>query len=120
MTRSDPEGSDDLRDRLFRAALILLGGGFALFFVLYVAPPLFPDMDVAGAFAAGFVNPFAAGYSTDTIMCWFVLASWIVYEKAKHGVKHGWIPLLLGLVPGVATGFALYLLIRMRQGRAVA
>jgi hypothetical protein len=53
-------------------------------------------------------------------MCWFVLASWIVYEKAKHGVKHGWIPLLLGLVPGVATGFALYLLIRMRQGRAVA
>lgn len=118
MTNSNPVGSADPRDRLFRAVLILLGGGFALFFVLYVAPPLFPDLDIAGALAAGFVNPFAAGYSTDTIMCWFVLATWVVYERVMLGTRHGWIALLVGLVPGVATGFALYLLIRMKQAAA--
>jgi hypothetical protein len=44
-----------------------------------------------------------------------VLAAWVVYEKFKKGIRHGWIALLIGLVPGVATAFALYLVMRMRQ-----
>ena len=31
-------------------------------------------------------------------------------------VKHGWIAPLLGLVPGVAAGFAVYLLLRLNAG----
>ena len=71
--------------------------------------------DLVGAFAAGFVNPYASGYSTDTLMCWAILSAWIIYERQRFGVRHGWWCIVLGVVPGVAVGFALYLLLRMRQ-----
>ncbi|WP_369010820.1 DUF2834 domain-containing protein [Klebsiella pneumoniae] len=35
------------------------------------------------------------------------------------GIRHGWVALLLGVVPGVATGFAVYLLIRLNQEKAI-
>jgi hypothetical protein len=88
----------------------------AVFFVVAV-PATIADGDIIGAFAAGFVNPYAAAYSTDVFMCWAILACWVIYERTVYKVQHGWLALLLGAVPGVAFGFALYLFMRMTQGR---
>lgn len=99
----------------FRALLILIAAVFTVAFALVVVPPLAQSGDVLGALAAGFVNPYAAGYAMDTICCWCVLALWVVHEARAKGVRHGWIAVLLGLAPGVATGFAVYLLLRMAQ-----
>lgn len=99
----------------FRTLLVVIGGLFALAFAWVVVPPLLESGDVIGAFAAGFVNPYAAGYATDTICCWLVLATWVVHEAKSRGIRHGWLALLLGIVPGVATGFAVYLLMRTWQ-----
>lgn len=100
---------------LFRALLIGLGTTFAVVFVAVCGPPLLQNPDVLGAFAAGFVNPFATGYSLDAIFCWLVLGAWVVYEAKAHGIKHGWVALVLGVAPGVAAGFAVYLLLRLNQ-----
>ena len=85
-----------------------------MFFVITIIPPLLESQDVIGAFAAGFINPYAAGYSTDVILCWCVLAVWVVHERAQ-GVRHGWVCLLLGVVPGVVVGIALYLVLRTNR-----
>jgi hypothetical protein len=102
----------------FRILLWLLAVGFAAAFCVIVGPPLLAQPDVVGAFAAGFVNPYASGYALDAIMSWCVLALWVAYEAKTAGIRHGWVALLLGVVPGVATGFAVYLLMRLRQGAA--
>ncbi|HSW14178.1 MAG TPA: DUF2834 domain-containing protein [Solimonas sp.] len=99
----------------FQALLWLLGLGFALAFLVVVMPAVLRDGDIVGGFAAGFVNPYASGYALDAILCWCVLAAWVAYEAKTLGIRHGWITLLLGIAPGVATGFAAYLLLRMRQ-----
>lgn len=49
-----------------------------------------------------------------------MLAVWVMYEAKVKGIRHGWVALLLGVVPGVATGFAVYLLIRLKQEKAGA
>lgn len=95
--------------------LWILGLGFALAFSAMVMPAVVRDGDVMGAFAAGFVNPYAAGYALDAILCWCVLAVWVAHEARSRRVRHGWIALALGIAPGVATGFAFYLLLRLRQ-----
>lgn len=104
-----------MNERLFRIALVILAAAFSVFFLFVVVPPLIANPDIWGALRAGFVNPYASGYSTDVIICWAILALWVVYEAREYGVRHGWICLLLGLIPGVAVGLALYLLIRSRQ-----
>lgn len=104
----------------YKTLLALIGGGFAVAFCVIVVPPLLASRDVIGAALGGFVNPYASGYSLDVILCWFVLAVWIAYERSTLGVKNGWIALLLGLVPGVATGFAFYLFLRTRQLKSAA
>ena len=88
---------------------------FTGIFCYLVVPPLLASGDVWGAAMAGFVNPYAAGYSFDVLLCWAILAIWVIYEAKAEGVRHGWIALLVGVVPGVATGFGLYLLLRHRQ-----
>ena len=95
--------------------IALLGFGFALVFGFLVLPPLLINPDILGAFAAGFVNPFSSGYAIDAIMCWMILAVWVIFEAKTKAIKHGWLALLLGIVPGVATGFAVYLIMRIRQ-----
>ena len=91
----------------------LLGLTFLLLFIIVVIPPLLVDFDVLGAFLAGFVNPYSSGYSYDVFVTWAILATWIAYESKKF--KYGWICLLLGVVPGVAVGFATYLILREKQ-----
>ena len=93
----------------------IIGLGFAIFFFITLGPLLIENPNVIEALKAGYVNPYSSGFSTDAGCCWFVLAAWIIYEKVEKGIKYGWIALLLGLVPGVATGFALYLITRTRQ-----
>jgi uncharacterized membrane protein len=102
---------------IFRALLIVLGSTFAVVFAVVCVPPLLQNPDIIGAFAAGFVNPFAAGYALDVIFSWLVLASWVTYEAKVRGIKHGWAALVLGVAPGVATGFAAYLLLRLAQAQ---
>lgn len=101
----------------FRACLVLIAGAFTLMFCAIVVPALVQNPDVIAAFAGGFVNPFASGYSLDVICCWCVLAAWVWFEAKQDGVRHGWVALLLGVVPGVAVGFAFYLFIRLRPAQ---
>ena len=104
-----------MSESLFRVLLIGAAVFFAGFFGVVVVPPLLENPDVWGALAAGFVNPYASGYSTDVLVCWCILAAWVVYEARTYSVRNGWVCLLLGLVPGVAVGFAAYLLLRQKQ-----
>ncbi|GGZ99899.1 hypothetical protein GCM10008090_05690 [Arenicella chitinivorans] len=92
---------------------------FTGFFIGTVVPPLLVSGDVVAAALAGFVNPFAAGYATDVILCWVVLLLWIVYEAKVDGVRHGWICILLGAVPGVAVGMSCYLILRHQTRKAL-
>lgn len=100
---------------LFKAIIIAAAAIFLAIFVLIVTPPVIESGDIVGAFAAGFVNPYASGYSSDVLACWVILAAWIAYEAKALGIRHGWICAMLGIIPGVAVGFALYLLLRLRQ-----
>jgi hypothetical protein len=101
--------------RLYTVLLSAFGLGFAALFAFTVVPPLLRDGDVWGAFAAGFVNPYASGYAMDAIACWCILTTWVVHEARSKGVRHGWVAVVLGIAPGVATGLAFYLLLRQRQ-----
>ncbi len=112
--------ADRMSLTIFRILVGALGLLFAAIFCIVVVPPLIESGDVVGAALAGFVNPYAAGYSSDTILCWCVLAVWVLYERSAHSIEYGWVALLIGLVPGVATGFALYLLLRLRTLKASA
>ncbi len=99
----------------YQGCLIALAIGFSAFFVMTIGPALLEDPNIVAAMLAGFVNPFAAGYSTDVILCWVVLLLWVVYEARTLHIKGGWVCVLLGLVPGVVVGLALYLIVRDRQ-----
>lgn len=100
---------------VFRISLFALAVGFTAAFMLICIPPFLENPDVMGAFAAGFVNPYASGYALDIFFTWGVLAAWVLYEAKAKGIRHGWLALLLGVVPGVAVGFAVYLLLRLGQ-----
>jgi hypothetical protein len=100
---------------LYHFILLMLGLGFAILFSIIIIPPFLKDPDLFSAFGAGFVNPYSTGYSFDTIFCWLILSTWIVYEAKTKKIQKGWICILLGIMPGVATGFALYLWMRSKQ-----
>lgn len=104
-----------MNERMFRGCIIAVALGFTALFCGIVVPALLEDGDLLGGIMAGFVNPYASGYSADTIACWLVLAAWVGYEASALGVRHGWVCLVVGLVPGVAVGFAGYLLLRASQ-----
>lgn len=101
--------------KLFEYSVIGIGALFTLCFCVIVVPPLLASGDVIGAFAAGFVNPYASGYSLDVILCAVILILWIAYERSALEIKHGWIAIPLCFVPGVATAFAVYLILRLHQ-----
>ena len=101
-----------MNPRLFKILIGAVGVAFTIVFCVIVIPALIEKPNIIDAFAGGFVNPFASGYSTDVICCWLLLLIWIIYESPK--VKYGWVCALLGIIPGVAVGFALYLLLRMK------
>lgn len=100
---------------VFERPMIFLGVLFFATFLIIVVPSLYQSKDVFGAFAPGFVNPYSTGYSIDTIICWVILIAWVVYERRALNIGYGWIVVPLSLVPGVATAFALSLVIRSRQ-----
>ena len=104
-----------MHQNTFHAIVLALAALFTAIFAVIVVPPLLAEPDVIGAFAAGFVNPYASGYSSDVLVCWLILATWVLYEHKTLGVRHGGLCLLLGVIPGVAVGFALYLVLRSRQ-----
>ena len=104
-----------MSEGVFRSFIIAVAAVFTVLFCIVVVPPLIDNPDVLGAFGAGFVNPYASGYSADVISCWTILAAWVWFEAKSLSIRHGWLCLLLGIVPGVAVGFALYLLLRLNQ-----
>jgi len=111
----DGTAENPLTERQFHIAVIAVAACFTALFAFVVLPPLIDDPDIVGAFGAGFVNPYSSGYSADVIACWLILAAWVVFEAKSKGVRHGWLCLLIGIVPGVAVGFAAYLVVRSRQ-----
>lgn len=102
-----------MNEKIFKIGVAAIAIIFTLIFSVMVIPPLIKNPDIIGAFAAGFVNPYSSGYAIDVFCCWAILFLWVIYELPK--VKYGWVCLILGIIPGVAVGFALYLLLRMRQ-----
>lgn len=106
-----------MTERAFKISVGIIAGIFTLLFCLLVLPPFIEQPNIIGAFGAGFVNPYASAYSTDVFCCFAVLLIWIIYESPK--VKYGWICLVVSLVPGVAVGFAVYLILRANQIRNV-
>jgi hypothetical protein len=100
---------------MFEALAAFFGVLFAVAFAIIVVPPLLESGDIIGAFAAGFVNPYASGYSLDTIICGLILITWVLYERSVLGMRHGWIAIPLTFAPGVATAFGFYLVLRSRQ-----
>lgn len=104
-----------MSERTYRCALIAVAASFTLLFCAIIIPALLVDRDIVGAFAAGFVNPYATGYSLDVVFCLITLVIWVVYEAKAHSVRYGWICVLLCFVPGVAVGFPLYLVLRHGQ-----
>lgn len=102
----------------FRISLLVLAAAFTAAFVVICIPPFLGNPDIVGAFAGGFVNPYASGYALDIFFTWGILAAWVMYEATAKGIRHGWVALVLGAVPGVAVGFAFYLLLRLKQERA--
>ena len=101
--------------KIFQLSIIMVALAFTAYFCATVIPALIENPDVPAALAAGFVNPYSSAYSMDALACWFILCFWVVYEAFTLDIKHGWICPVLGLFPGVALGFALYLLIRGGQ-----
>ena len=104
-----------MSEKQFRVAIIVVALAFTALFSVVVVPPLLRNPDILGAFGAGFVNPYSSGYSADVIACWLILAIWVVFEARSRSVRHGWVCLALGVVPGVAVGLAGYLLLRSSQ-----
>lgn len=104
-----------MSEQQFKLAIALPAVVFLLFFLFIVLPASISLNDVQATLAAGFVNPLASGYAIDAIACWLIMAVWIVYERQTLAVRHGWLCCLLGIIPGVAVGFALYLVIRQAQ-----
>lgn len=104
-----------MNKRIFMVLLAIIALGFTGAFAIIVGPHLVQSLDVVGAIKAGFVNPYASGFALDTLTSWLVLAVWILYEAQNKNIKYGWIAILLGLIPGTATGFACYLLLRTAQ-----
>jgi Terpene cyclase DEP1 len=104
-----------MNEQSFKFTIIAAALGFTALFAYWCIPPLIANPDIIGAFAAGFVNPYSSGYSADVLACWAILSAWIIYERRALGVRHGLWCIALGIIPGVAVGFAGYLLLRMRQ-----
>ena len=104
-----------MNEKTFKIIVIAAAAIFTALFAYWCLPPLIADPDIIGALAAGFVNPYSSGYSADVLACWVILSAWIIYERRAFGVRHGLWCILLGATPGVAVGFAGYLLLRMRQ-----
>ncbi len=104
-----------MTEPLFKATIIAAAAVFTALFAYWCIPPMIANPDIVGAFAAGFVNPYASGYAADTLACWVILTAWIAFEARTKGVRHGWIFAVLGIIPGVAVGFAGYLILRTHQ-----
>ncbi|MEL6656013.1 MAG: DUF2834 domain-containing protein [Bacteroidota bacterium] len=102
-----------MNKQVFQVGITLVAIAFVIIFLIVVIPPFLENPDIRHAFAEGFVNPYSSGYSADVIACWVILLIWVIYESPR--VKYGWICLILGIIPGVVVGFALYLLMRTRQ-----
>jgi len=109
-----------MNESQFKAGVIISGLVFFAVFLFICMPALF-ELDGSliensiTAFSAGFVNPFAIGFSVDATACWFILFFWVMYEAKTQKIKNGWICLLVGVFPGIAVGFAAYLLVRQKQ-----
>lgn len=100
---------------IYRTLLYAIAIGFSAVFLVIVIPPFARQPDLLAAIMAGFVNPYASAFALDAICSWCVLAVWVICEARVKGIRHGWFALALGVLPGVATGFAAYLLIRHGQ-----
>ena len=82
-------------EKLFCRLLLLVALSFSAVFAVLIIPPLLANPDIIAAAAGGFVNPFAAGYATDVILCWVVLAIWVIFERQRYQIRGGWLALLL-------------------------
>lgn len=99
----------------FKKGIIIANILFLLVLFFYALPHAVELADPVAISLAGFANPISSAWATDVLATWTILAFWIIYEARHYNVKYGWVCILLGVFPGVAFGFCLYLLLRLRQ-----
>jgi Protein of unknown function DUF2834 len=109
-----------MSDSLFKGGVVVSALVFLAVFLFICLPALIAlegslIENSISAFSAGFVNPFAIGFSVDATACWFILLFWVLHEAKNQNIKYGWVCLLIGAFPGIAVGFAAYLLLRHKQ-----
>lgn len=104
-----------MNENAFRNGILLSTLFFLGVLFIYAMPYAIELADPISISLAGFVNPISSAWATDVITTWCILAFWIFYEAKQYGIKRGWVCLPLGIFPGVAFGFCLYLLIRHKQ-----
>lgn len=109
------QGRRIMNEKAYKQGILIATACFLAVFIFYTMPYAIELADPIAVSLAGFANPISSGWATDVISTWFILAFWIFFEAKQYGVKRGWVCLPLGIFPGVAFGFCLYLLIRHKQ-----
>ncbi|MFT6265144.1 MAG: hypothetical protein ACJAWS_001292 [Oleiphilaceae bacterium] len=104
-----------MSETLSNRAIIISAGIFLAVFLFYTLPAAIDLNDFFASFAAVFVNPLATSYSVDVIAYGFILMFWILFEAKHHGIRYGWLCIILCVVPAVAVAFTTYLRLRQKQ-----
>ena len=60
---------------------------FYPYIFLLLVSALIADFYITSEFAAGFVIPYASGYSADVILYWVALVIWVTYEAKVYSVR---------------------------------
>lgn len=58
-----------MTEALFRTTIVATATILTALFAYWCTPPQLADPDIIGAFAAGFVNPYASGYAAQAGCC---------------------------------------------------
>ena len=80
------ERQNQMTEPFFKAIIIAAATVFMALFVYWCIPPMIENPNLIGAFAAGFVNPYASGYAADTLACWAILPAWIAHLRRGQRV----------------------------------
>ncbi|NNU15064.1 DUF2834 domain-containing protein [Parvularcula sp. ZS-1/3] len=98
--------------KAFEGTVGIIGLLYAFGVIAFIFIPSLVRGEPLAPFTDGFVNRHAATWSIDVLVTGAVIMVWIFYERARFGIRNGWIAWPLMIVPGVAAALAYYLIIR--------
>lgn len=105
---------------LLRSFYILCVVLAALSAVWYGGPYIVgPGSSLTGFVRLAFANGPAAALTSDLLVVYVLMSTWIVIEGRRLGMRHLWVYLVANTMVAVAVGLGLFLVQRERQLRAV-